>query len=1111
MQSRIRWATAIIGIAIVGIMVMGNVPSTHFVGGAGASPVTPVATRTLAGAPTASVAPQAATPHTSQGPHPGTLEIYESSSGGPQTIDPAVCYYTVCDEPISNVYQTLIAYNGTQAGPTPSSYVPQLAVCVPGSNECSGDFAGNDLVYDNNTTGAPQYYTFEIDAGARFYDHSNNVGWAVYPSDVLFSFARTMGWADLAYEEETNGWINTQDLVPVGQVGFDGGMHYPLNNTPEHILDSFIVNNSYYCPSSPSIPTNGCITFNVGASGQSWPYFLELVADNLGGSIVPCGWYTAQGAGVPGFAGTNASNGDGPCLLPGNSITTQQTGYQNYVASVTPEGWDNFENQALDWPANAPSVQWNDVGSGPYYVVNPVQPTLGYTMGVNPDYSAPIGCAGQPGCMPLPGTYIPNVDVTWESPTVGDTTGLNEMAAGQADSAGFFTTDLSQVQTYTSYKLITNVASLTIGFFPFALTYNLTNEKSEDTSGQSPNVPDTFFQNDALRNFLVNAFPYSTIDQTFNTVNGITFGEDYGGAIPHGMGPYYPMNITWPGGNPISNPTQVGNVTWWWAQANNPSSSLYDPDLAACTSSAPCKYSTFSVSGDTALDAIETDWDNSVATLSGGNLTPYVVDVSGQVLDGNLGSAAGQMPMPTYDFGWAPDYPDPSDYMAPMYYPANSYTNPDAVSQTMALPANNATTCPDNYGAWSNLTYWAGIPAIPTDCQGAAYDTMVAFMDLAQFNAHVPQRILEYNLVEQIANKLALYVYNPQDVVAVDYGTWIQPSTINTNVVYGGGGVQLWYNWNYAANYFTATFNEAGLPVSSDWTVTVDGVPYSSDNTSAVTVPNLVDGEYSYTVSSIAGYTVNPVSGTFNITAANATTVITFTPFSGPQYTLSFQESGLRAGTTWNVVVTGASGGGLATGNTSTISTVLPGADYNYTPRPVTGYNTPAPGSVDLNANLTVNVTFENETHSGYLVQFTETNLPTGSSWSVTINATTLKGTTATLSVTLQNGTYSWGVTSLPGGYSASPTAGTVTVAGAAVNQPITTTAAQTVTTSSTPWTYLSTLAWVLIGILALLVIIFLALALMAGRRPPSSPPESWSSSSSTTTTDSKGNQGGSS
>jgi hypothetical protein len=121
MQSRIRWATAIVGIAIVGIMVMGNVPSTHFVGSAGASPVTPVATRTLAGAPTASVTPQAATPHTSEGPHPGTLEIYESSSGGPQTIDPAVCYYTVCDEPISNVYETLIAYNGTQAGPTPAS------------------------------------------------------------------------------------------------------------------------------------------------------------------------------------------------------------------------------------------------------------------------------------------------------------------------------------------------------------------------------------------------------------------------------------------------------------------------------------------------------------------------------------------------------------------------------------------------------------------------------------------------------------------------------------------------------------------------------------------------------------------------------------------------------------------------------------------------------------------------------------------------------------------------------------------------------------------------------------------------------------------------------
>src|SRR5271156_4637479 len=124
-----------------------------------------------------------AVPTTNDGPHPGTLEIWEDSSGGPETVDPSICYYTVCDEPISNVYETLVAYNGSDDGPTPSNFVPELATCVPGSAECGAQFGGSDLVWNNATTGAPQYYTFEIDAGAHFYDPTTSTGWPVYPSD----------------------------------------------------------------------------------------------------------------------------------------------------------------------------------------------------------------------------------------------------------------------------------------------------------------------------------------------------------------------------------------------------------------------------------------------------------------------------------------------------------------------------------------------------------------------------------------------------------------------------------------------------------------------------------------------------------------------------------------------------------------------------------------------------------------------------------------------------------------------------------------------------------------------------------------------------------------
>jgi hypothetical protein len=1104
MQSRVKWTAALVGIAIVGLFLVSFVPASSLVGGAGASTPTVRASPALV-APTITTAKQSVTPH-GGGPHPGTLEIWEATSGGPSETDPSVCYYTVCDEPIANVFQTLVAYNGTQDGPTPASYVPQLATCVPGSLECAAQFGGNDLVWNNNTTGAPQYYTFEIDSAAHFYDPTTGVGWGVYPSDVLFTFARTMGFADLPYEEATNGWINTQDLVPAGQHSYDGGIHYPLNNTPQHILSAFLVNNSYYCPSSPVVTTNGCITFNVGPSGLAWPYFLELIADNLGASIEPCGWYTLNSGGVPGFLGTNASHGDGPCLLPGNTTTTQQAGYANYMSSTPATGWDAFEELALNVPAIQPGVQWSDVGSGPYYVENPINPDVGYTLHTNPDYNAPVGCTGQPGCMPVKGSYDSTVDVVWEAS--GDQQGINEMEAGQADSAGFFSPETGIVLGLTNYKLITGVPALTVFFDPLDLNFSLSGYAGQDT--HPINIPSNFFQNVALRNFLVNAYPYTTVDQDYNCVDGICFGEDYGGAIPHGMGDYYPSNITWPGGNPVASASTPGNVAWWWAQANNPASPEYDPQLAACTAATPCTWDDFTTLGNGPTIGEYELWNDEIFNLSGGALNPGYNTISGQQDITNLGSPAGQNPMPVYNFGWVADYPDPSDFTAPMYYPDNSYTAPDAVSETLQQAQNNATTCPSDYGAWSNLTFYANIGILPNDCQGAAYDTMTAWQNFAAHEPNVIYRTLEYNLIEHIAALLGLYIYNPQEIAAFDYGVWIEPTTINTSPMFGGGGVQQWYGWGYASDYFGVTFSEAGITAGTNWTVTVAGVSENATAPNSITFGPLTNGTYPYSVSQVSGYLSNHTSGNVVIDGAAFSLLVTFTAIVGPVYTIGFHESGLRAGTAWFVIVTSASGGATARGSTATINASLPAGAYTYTPGGVTGYNTPAGGQITVSKNAVVNITYAGKTYTGYTVSFTETGLNPGASWSIAVNGTPLSGTGSTLSTTLGNGSYSWGIISLPAGYTGSPSAGNFAVAGAAVGVAITASAPVSVSSPSPAWTYLSTLAWVLIGVLALLVIIFLALAMMAGRRPPSSPPESWSSSSSSTT-ETKDNKGGSS
>jgi len=74
---------------------------------------------------------------------------------------------------------------------------------------------------------------------------------------------------------------------------------------------------------------------------------------------------------------------------------------------------------------------------------------------------------------------------------------------------------------------------------------------------------------------------------------------------------------------------------------------------------------------------------------------------------------------------------------------------------------------------------------------------------------------------------------------------------------------------------------------------------------------------------------------------------------------------------------------------------------------------------------------------NNYLVTFTESGLPSGTSWSITLNGTTKSSTTNTITFSVPNGTYSYVVESVSG-YTASPSSGTITVNGANIEKAVT-------------------------------------------------------------------------
>jgi len=719
-------------------------------------------------------------------PHPGSLDVYELAPGGSNSEDPAIDYESLGYEVLLNVYEGLIAYNGSQNGPTPASYVPVLATCVPGTTE--GPQSCQSLYGSTLVSGSD--YTFAVSKSAQFYDPSTGKSWGVYPTDVVFSLARTMAFSTNPGVGSNNGWILTQSLLPTGDRSWST-LHYPYNNTPANVMASMTINGSA-CTAAVLADSNGCVTFHVNGGGQAWPFFLELIADEEGAAIVPCGWFSApaQGAGIPYWTAGNVSgSGDHPCGAMGTA------GWGEDPATLPAKAWDAWE-LAGSVPPFIGNVQFRMAGSGPY-ALKSLLPATSYTLEANPAYSPNPRCTWT-GCWPAAGSYVPSVTVTWETSQVP---GEQAYASGVADFATIPSTDTAYaLQLLAEGKILAaTFPSISIFFFAYDLFFSKTATGAYTTNPVT--VPPDFFDNVGIRQFFTHAYPYNTVEQTINTKDGIQYLFNYGGAIPQFMANYYPTNVSWPTGDPSSSASTPGTAAWWWAQLTDSSSPYYDANVTTqCTTSSPCQLPFFGQTGAPGLDEATALWASEISQLSGGRIKMNVVDINFIALVINSAySGPYNNPMPFFTLGWAPDYPDPTDYTTPLYLPDNTYTAGDAVSEQFANPALNDPSCHSDT-SMADFFYWAnqasatnGAGGIPNNCQGAAYDAMLVGLANASTLPAGPQRVLVYDLVEQIANGLALYTYWGQENQIVTSAAWVDPASYNSNVMIGGGTDSTWF------------------------------------------------------------------------------------------------------------------------------------------------------------------------------------------------------------------------------------------------------------------------------------------------------------------------------
>lgn len=255
---------------------------------------------------------------------------------------------------------------------------------------------------------------------------------------------------------------------------------------------------------------------------------------------------------------------------------------------------------------------------------------------------------------------------------------------------------------------------------------------------------------------------------------------------------------------------------------------------------------------------------------------------------------------------------------------------------------------------------------------------------------------------------------------------------------------------------YQVTFTETGLAPGTNWTVRLagfGGVPIRevrSSTTDAISF-GLPTGTYRYEVAEVLGYALNgSAGGSIQVTDGSIAVPVPFHSLSpGAFYTVTFEESGLVAGTHWTVrvVATHTFGHSRQAEQTSTASTLvfeLQNGTYDYRALAVHGYVTNESlrsFTVAGQSPPTIVVSFS--AIPTYSVTFSESGLPSGTNWSVLIHTqpggwsawpvrvTEVTNQTA-FSIALPNGSYCYRFYAVHGYEVSSGTvAGSFTVAGA--------------------------------------------------------------------------------
>ncbi len=592
--------------------------------------------------------------------------------GGFATMDPAVGYDTASYEVMYNLYSPLVQYT---PGSSTSSFIPVISTQVPtAKNGLLQSATAGGITYTN--------YTFPINTAEKFADGNH-----ITPYDVYFSIVRTLLFAN---DPGRPGWLLAHALIPGASI------YGPFNITPYWINKAMTYNATSI--TFHILPTTNLSLFGISPSaGTNAAYFATGTSESnttaLAGKLA-ASEYDSEGAAVyfmqiltqpPAFVlEPSWANSSGA----GIGAFTNST-FFNYQQYGNPSSWNT-------------NLQFGSMGTGPY-VVKSVSPGNFISFTPNPNYVQPDSS------YPAPSALEPSITLYYYT---SQSVAQQAFASGASDFA-----ELAYPPTSTPALLPmihsgqANIATtLQLSYFAwfFNMQTNVTGLSSLTTQPVSFPQSSLLWENNKgvtsanaagsweVSNFFGNLSTRKTFSYAFNqaeyiqkeTNSGIVFAQNQTGYLPAGIA-NGPTNMTNLSTNPYTPYLNTALAEHYWSQtpwASLPAGSV--------------KFPIFSITGNPIQDQMVTLWTATIKNVTNGIVQPYLADVTFSAALSITATAAGHMPLPVYWLGWIDDYPDPTDFAAPMAQAYGIYSYPDGLFQG---PGFNTTTHPDQWKMINNM------------------------------------------------------------------------------------------------------------------------------------------------------------------------------------------------------------------------------------------------------------------------------------------------------------------------------------------------------------------------------------------------------------------------